>query len=125
MKRRHGFDLLGRYILDGHTPVPCPSLMKWAQWLEKATPESRRVARDELVVDGVEYLVSTVFLMLDHNFSGKGPPILFETAVFTLDDKGDTKENLEQWRYSNWDDAATGHQAAINRLKERAEAPGA
>lgn len=40
--------------------------------------ESRRVAKDE--VAGV--VVSTVFLALDHGWTGKGPPVLFETMIF-------------------------------------------
>jgi hypothetical protein len=31
-----------KYILDGHTPVPCDDLLTWAQSLEKA---DRQVAK--------------------------------------------------------------------------------
>ncbi len=63
------------YILDGKTPVPV-GLMEWAEWFGR---NDRSVAKDEF--EGV--VVSTVFLGLDHNFFGDGPPLLFETMVFT------------------------------------------
>ncbi len=42
-----------------------------------------------------EVKISTVWLGLDHNFDGVGPPIIFETMIFG----GDHDE--DQWRYSN------------------------
>lgn len=122
---------MGRYILDGQTPVPCEDVEAWARWVERTPPSARRVGRAELVVAGVDYLVSTVFLMLDHNFGGRGPPLLFETMVFQLktpeerlDSRHDLGEDVECWRYSSWDDAAAGHQAALNRLQEKVRADG-
>lgn len=50
-----------------------------------------------------ELRVSTVFLGLDHNFTGKGPPILFETMVF-----GGTLEEMGQ-RYHTEEEALKGH----------------
>jgi hypothetical protein len=66
----------GCYILDGHTPVPVADVLTWGRWFETA---DRTVARTA-VAAGVE--VSTVFLGLDHHFTGHGPPLLFETMVF-------------------------------------------
>jgi hypothetical protein len=67
---------LGKYKLDARgEPIPEPDLMKWADWFETA---DRRVAKDYVG----EVKVSTVFLGLDHNFSGGGNPILWETMVF-------------------------------------------
>ena len=28
-----------------------------------------------------KFMVSTIFLFIDHNFTGEGPPVLFETAI--------------------------------------------
>lgn len=36
----------------------------------------------QLKTDVGEIMVSTVFLRTDHDFTGTGPPILFETMVF-------------------------------------------
>ena len=65
------------YILDEEeSPVIETDLTKWGQFMEKDA--RRSVKREE--VHG--YLVSTVFLGLDHNHSLEGPPILWETMVF-------------------------------------------
>jgi hypothetical protein len=47
--------------------------------------------------------VSTVWLGVDHNFSGKGPPLIFETMVFGGDLDG------ECYRYPTETDALKGH----------------
>jgi hypothetical protein len=65
-----------KYILNSKgAPVRAKSLMQWAKWFESA---DRSVARESLG----DSEISTVFLALDHNFFGKGPPILWETMVF-------------------------------------------
>jgi hypothetical protein len=94
----------GRYILVGQTPVPEPNLETWAIWFETA---DRIVARDEVGAS----LVSTVFLGLDHSF-GKGPPILFETMVFTDGDGG-----ADERRCSTWAEAETQHREVVEQLK--------
>lgn len=90
--------LAGRYILgnDGKTPVPCPDLATWARWFETA---DRHVA--QTTVGNVR--VSTVFLGIDHNWSPRGPPLLFEGMIF-----GGTHDE-EQRRYSTRDEAERGH----------------
>jgi hypothetical protein len=72
--------MIGHYLLDGKRVVEVDTskpddLMKWALEFENL---DRVVARN--IVRG--HLVSTVFLGLDHNLSGKGPPLVFETMVF-------------------------------------------
>jgi hypothetical protein len=54
--------------------------------------------------------ISTVFLGLDHNFSG-GDPLLFETMVFggPLDGR--------MWRYKTYADAEFGHAEAVTEVK--------
>ena len=94
------------YILtsDGE-PAACDSLMAWAFWLESAGDE-RVVARTEL---GSSVIVSTVFLGLDHGFSG--PPLLFETMVL-----GGTY-NQELRRYSTRAEALIGHARIVRDLR--------
>jgi hypothetical protein len=70
----------GRYILKDGEVVPCPDLMEWAKWYERAD-EQRRVGYD--IIGGVR--LSTVFLGLDHSFGsfgGMSMPVLFETMIF-------------------------------------------
>jgi hypothetical protein len=60
------------------------------------------VAQDELG----SIRVSTVFLGIDHNLSGKGPPLLFETMIF-----GGTHNDYQK-RYSTYKEAEEGHKEA-------------
>lgn len=88
------------YRLDGHTPVPCePSALSKAY-----SKENRIVAQTNI---DKETMISTVFLMFDHNWRDDGPPILFETMIFggPLDQS--------QWRYCTWDEAEDGHLLAV------------
>lgn len=98
-----------KYILDeNHNPVLLDGddLIAWATWYGKA---ENRVVRQE---DVEGYMVSTIFLALDHNFAMSGPPILFETMVFhdgaTLD---------YQTRCSTWDEALAMHTAGVEHVQ--------
>lgn len=61
--------------------------------------------------------LSTIFLGLDHNYGFGGPPILFESMVFsaTLKEvdlfgrKEMTRDTLAQDRYATFDEAMAGH----------------
>ena len=67
-----------KYILNEQgVPVVEPDLMKWGRWFSDR--RDQRIVKQEMVGD---LKVSTVFLGLDHNFSPKGPPVLWETMVF-------------------------------------------
>jgi len=69
----------------------------------------RCVASTE-VAPGVS--VSTVFLGLDRSFGRTGPPLVFETMAFDADRR-------YQWRWSTWDEAVVGHEAALAMLRAR------
>jgi hypothetical protein len=94
---------IDRYILDGHTAIAEPDLLKWAAWIKTA----KRTVRKDIVGDSE---VSTVFLGVDHSFGGR-TPILFETMVFGGQLAG------EQDRCSTWDEAERMHEAMIVRVK--------
>jgi hypothetical protein len=67
------------YILDDNHETVVVDLMTWGRWLEdRGNLDKRVVAQTETEL----YWVSTVFLGLDHGW-GNGPPVLFETMVFT------------------------------------------
>lgn len=97
------------YILggrDGKTPVRVSDTLAWGRWMQ--LPD-RILAQD--VING--FMVSTVFLGLDHAFLG-GPPVLFETMVF-----GPESFNDEiQVRYTTWDEALAGHQRIAASVRE-------
>lgn len=56
--------------------------------------------------------VSTVFLGINHNYTGRGAPVLFETAIF----RQDGVEIVA--RYRTWAEAEQGHAAVLKRLQE-------
>ena len=85
------------YMLDAQHRLSSTSDVRvWAKWYESA---DRRVA--ESFVAGTR--VSTVFLGIDHNFSNKGPALLFETMVFGGPLDG------ECHRWATWKEAEAGH----------------
>jgi hypothetical protein len=94
-------ELSDKYILVGHTPVPCPWLLRWATWFETA---------DLHVAESIQgdVRVSTEFLGLD--FSDHGPPVLFATMVFI---NGSAKD-ME--RYCTWEEAEAGHARWVKQV---------
>jgi hypothetical protein len=98
---------LGLYTLVDQTPVPEPDTLKWAYWFETA---DRVVAQDKLGA----ILISTVFLGLDHQFGYGGPPLLFETMIFTDGEAEDFQE-----RCSTWLEAEAQHARAVATWKVR------
>lgn len=101
---------LKHYALDADNQViEIADLIAWAHWFEHA---NRIVGYTQITS---EIYVSTVFLGLDHRIWGEGPPLLFETIIF-----GGPLDPLDyaMWRYSSWDDADTGHRAAVAKARK-------
>ena len=92
------------YKRDG---TPYSDTLEWAKDFEK----DRKVAR-EVLPDGKE--VSTVFLGLNHNY-GDGPPLIFETMVFSETGEGD----LDMERYSTEEQALKGHKEMVEKWKAK------
>lgn len=61
------------------------------------------------------YWISTVFLGMDHNYFSSGPPLLFETMIFSDDIKDSDLDYCE--RCSTWREALHQHRTAIDYLK--------
>jgi len=96
-----------KYVLDeSGRPVPEPDTMRWGEWYEQSWP-ARRVARTEVG----DVHVSTVFLAMDHNWFGDGPPILYETMVFGGDRDG------YQWRHHTREQAIAAHDQIVAALR--------
>ena len=87
-------------------------LMEWAQLFEDNA--YRRIAETTLP-NGT--WVSTVWLGLDHNFSGVGSPIMFETMVFPHKDA--TLDEQEQERYSTLEEALNGHARMVQKYTQQ------
>lgn len=118
------------WILDADNNPKPVRVREWSEWYEAAarkgladglTNDPRRVAQTDLAT----VWVSTVFLGVNHQW-GDGPPILFETMVFTREKfpkefAGKIKwhrDDLDTFRYSTWDDAVTGHNAIVRRYQK-------
>ncbi len=95
------------YILDGKTPVTC-EVLEWAKWFGK---NDRKVNHTEIG----NFIISTVFLGLDHRFGCKSEwlPILFETMVF----EGGACADMD--RYSSWEQAEEGHDRMVEKVKQQ------
>ena len=63
-----------------------------------------------------KFLISTVFLGVDHNFdiTDGSDPILFETMIFDNTDAQTMFRDLYQDRYRTWDEAKVGHRKAVD-----------
>ena len=93
---------MNMYILDeNNKPVVCDDASEWARWFEGS--EDRIVAQDSVG----DVKISTVFLGLDHNFSGTGDPLLFETMVF-----GGVHDEYTE-RYTTYDLAKQRHDEVV------------
>jgi hypothetical protein len=93
------------YKLVDKKPVPC-TLREYAAQYSGDRDEERIVKKTELP-DGSE--VSTVFLGLDHNWTGSYP-VLFETMVFG----GEYHHYTE--RYRTYVGAEAGHERTVKMV---------
>lgn len=83
------------------------NLAAWCALLED--DDYRHVAKTEVG----PYLVSTIWLGLDHNFFGTGPPIIFETLVFGPEFSGE----IDGRRYPTEADALAGHEEFVTLIR--------
>jgi hypothetical protein len=101
-----------RYILNSAgEPILEPDLLIWAKAFENS---DRKVKQEHIG----PFLVSTVFLALDHNWEPNGPPILWETMVFLKDQEGVRYgEDIEMDRCSgSREQALAMHAAMVERI---------
>lgn len=96
---------------DGEpTPV---DMETWARWFEQNI--ATRVVAKTYIGDDVQ--VSTVFIGIDHNWSGQGDPLVFETMIF-----GGLWDEY-QWRYTLRTEAQARHDAIVAALRAGHEPP--
>ena len=94
---------MSMFKLDGTNIVPITE----NEEAREAFEADRQVALTNV---SEEVLVSTVFLVYDHNFFDSGPPLVFETMIF-----GGEKDG-ELHRASSWNEAVKQHQTTVNEL---------
>lgn len=92
------------FVLDGHEVRGVFDIREWGATFEL---QNRIVMRTKLI-DGS--IISTVFLGIDHSMIGRGPPILFESALMPSDGPIEVVD-----RYATWAEAEAGHMAWIER----------
>ena len=106
---------LGYYDQEGK-PL---GLMEWAMLYEDTDARNVRITE---VPGGV--IISTVWIGLDMNLRGYGPPLIFESMAFKLDENGYMGESIDQDRYSTRRLAEWGHDVMVQKWKLKAEARG-
>ena len=97
------------YRLDqDENPVVETNTTAWEGWMRTR----ERTAHDTVGL----FVVSTVFLGMDHNH-GNGPPVLWETMVFPLDPRTGEHDwsELECRRYTTAQAAREGHAEILKR----------
>lgn len=92
------------YRMDG---TPYKDVLEWAREFEDF--EKRVVGKMDLP-SGIH--ISTVWFGFDHRFIGDGPPLIFETMVFSA-----AGESVDMERYSTLDEARAGHDAMVEKWK--------
>ena len=70
----------------------------------------RRVGLDQLG----PYVVSTVFLMINHGFGGR--PLFFETMIESLKGEEGVFQNFQR-RYETYEEALAGHQDTVEKVR--------
>jgi hypothetical protein len=91
--------------------IPATDLIKWAIWFERT---DNHVALEE--VSG--FIVSTVFLGINHSFGSRRPQ-WFETMVFRqMDNKRMLGRLIDQWRYSTIEEARAGHAKVVEAVQK-------
>jgi len=94
------------YILKNKKPAAV-DMLTWCAWMEK-NRDTPIITVGLNNIDNVN--ISTVFLGVDHNFSGHGAPLLFETMIFG----GELNEECE--RYATWEEAERGHKRMVDMV---------
>jgi hypothetical protein len=98
-----------RYFDRNGVPI---NIDTWGKLFENT--EYQRLGHDHVG----HYLVSTVWLGLDHGFESD-TPVIFETMIFaTQDAKDDDELNQVCTRYTSESAALTGHQQTVQNLRE-------
>lgn len=114
------------YWRDGTIAVDDPSYgPKWKKQMgvlnrKLGDPKYRRVAETTIG----QYWVSTVWIGLDYRMFGEGPPLIFETMVFSPKRKRRTiggkriwmlGDEVDRTRYSTEEEALRGHAEMVKR----------
>lgn len=81
------------------------------RWVELFEQSEARIVQQTDFTDGSK--VSTVWLGLDHRFLSDGPPLIYETMIFSNHPDHDGR----MMRWSTWVEAEAGHWLAVASLE--------
>ena len=100
-------------ILENGLVISCPDIKAWAKWMEESFANGEHwIAKDEVC----GFLISTVFLGINHRFSG--PPIWFETKVFPASSDGEFLPNhIKRLECTTKIGAVAGHAAVCEMVR--------
>ena len=103
-------------ILHHGSVILCSSRSKWVAWMKEAHAAGALI----IAQDSIEgFQVATIFLGIDFNEGGIGPPLWFETVVFRRSTDGSlgfqTKSDAFQYRTAV--DAFVGHVAVCQEVR--------
>lgn len=97
------------YILQAGIAIPTNDMAAWSMFMAS---DDRVLKTTDVFTPGAETVrVSTVFLGLDHNYFGRGAPVLWETMVFG------GPHDMDQRRYTSAESALEGHQQTVSELR--------
>ena len=90
--------------------------------IEKANDLLGDLDYKRLAVDTIgPYVVSTVWLGVDHGWIRPGPPVIFETMIFTRSDWEDEKRGglaeFDVYRYTTEEKARSGHEEVCTLVR--------
>lgn len=101
------------YTLDeNNNTVECSNIFEAEQFFEN----DRRIVKQSNVSG---CFVSTVFLVINHNFSNDGEPVLFETMIFTKRRSAFKRLDQYQWRYTSYNSALKNHYYIVNQIQRK------
>lgn len=68
--------------------------------------------------EGPGWFVSTVWLGLDHDFTGKGPPLIFETMLFYTDGGKIHSNDSMMTRAATENEALANHHEMVEQVRD-------
>jgi hypothetical protein len=103
-------------ILHHGSVVLCSNRSKWVDWMKEAHAAGTLIIAQDAVE---EFQVATIFLGIDFNEGGIGPPLWFETVVFRRSTDGSLglQTKSDAFRYRTAVDAFVGHVAVCQEVR--------
>lgn len=96
------------YIIDNTGRVRAVEVGEYVQWVSDFDSQRARILARHRVG---RVNICTVFLLINHNFTGVGPPLLWETTTF-----GPAPWDMRCWQYATRRQAVVGHAGMVRAV---------